>query len=196
MNGFTLKNITASYDGQIVLENFTEEFRKGETVVLMGPSGCGKTTLLRLLLGLKRPDSGVLDGVDQMRCAMVFQEDRLCESLSAVQNVELVCGSVADIREHLLALGLDTVEHDKPVRALSGGQRRRVALVRAILFASDFLIMDEPFKGLDEETRAAAMAYTVRNKGDRGLILVTHDADEADYFGGRLLRMEPVLREE
>ena len=196
MNSFTLENVCASYDGQQVLRDFSAGFAKGETVVIMGPSGCGKTTLLRLLLGLKQPEKGVLQGAGKFRCAAVFQEDRLCETLSAVQNVALVHRNEAQIREHLQMLGLDAQEHDKPVRELSGGQRRRVALVRAMLFSSDFIIMDEPFKGLDEDTRAAAMAYTVNNKGDRGLILVTHDADEAVYFGGQLIRMEPVAREE
>ena len=177
-----LRNISVAFGDKQVLRDFSAGFAKGETVVIMGTSGCGKTTLLRLLLGLKQPEKGVLQGAGKFRCAAVFQEDRLCETLSAVQNVALVHRNEAQIREHL--------------QMLSGGQRRRVALVRAMLFSSDFVIMDEPFKGLDEDTRAAAMAYTVNNKGDRGLILVTHDADEAVYFGGQLIRMEPVAREE
>ncbi len=195
MIGFTLKNISASYDGRPVLRNFSAVFPKNEITVIMGPSGCGKTTLLRLLLGLKQPDSGQLQGIGKLRNAAVFQEDRLCETLSAVQNIQLVNKDETAARAHLRLLGLDLHEHDKPVRELSGGQRRRVALIRAILFPSDFLIMDEPFKGLDEETRATAIEYVLGHKGERGLILVTHDPDEASMLGGTLLHMEPLTKE-
>ncbi len=196
MNGFTLCNVTASYDEQVVLRNFSAEIPKGEVTVLMGSSGCGKTTLLRLLMGLKKPDSGKLEGAGAYRCAVVFQEDRLCETLSAVQNIALVSKDVPQIRAHLTALGVDESEQDKPVRELSGGQRRRVALVRAVLFGSDFLVLDEPFKGLDEETREKAMRYTLAHQGTRGVILVTHDAEEARYFGGKILRMSAPARME
>lgn len=192
MTGFTLENVRASYDGRSVLSGFSASFNKNEIYVLMGPSGCGKTTLLRLLLGLKKPDAGILYGPGQFRCAAVFQEDRLCETLSAKENIELICKEKDTVATHLQALGLAQIELDKPVRELSGGQRRRVALVRAMLFPSDFIVMDEPFKGLDEETRAAAIDYVLKNRGDRGLILVTHDPEEAALFGGTLLRLEPV----
>ena len=192
MNGFTLKNIDASYDGRPVLRDFSASFDKNEVYVLMGPSGRGKTTLLRLLLGLKRPESGALHGPGQLRCAAVFQEDRLCETLSAKENVELICKDREVVTAHLQMLGLALSELDKPVRELSGGQRRRVALVRAVLFSSDFLIMDEPFKGLDEASRAVAIDYVLKNRGERGVILVTHDPDEAGMIGGTLLQMEPI----
>lgn len=192
MNGFTLKNIQASYNDHTVLENFSAVFEKGQIYVLMGPSGCGKTTLLRLLLGLKRPDSGILEGVEQLRCSAVFQEDRLCETLSAIENVALICKHKDRISRHLQTLGIVPQEQYKPVRELSGGQRRRVALVRAILFSSDFIIMDEPFKGLDADTRAKAVAYVLENKGDRGIILVTHDPEEASMFGGERIQMNSL----
>lgn len=195
MIGFTLKNVSASYDGRPVLRDFSADFPKNEITVIMGTSGCGKTTLLRLLLGLKQPDSGQLQGTGKLRSAAVFQEDRLCETLSAVQNIQLVSKDETAARAHLRLLGLEPQEHDKPVHELSGGQRRRVALIRAILFPSDFLIMDEPFKGLDEATRATAIKYVLEHKGDRGLILVTHDPDEAALLGGTLLYMEPLTKE-
>ena len=156
-----LNHISKRFGDKVVLDDVSLFVKKGEFVTILGPSGCGKTTLLRLLLGLKRPDSGVLEGVEQLRCSAVFQEDRLCETLSAIENVALICKHKDRISRHLQTLGIVPQEQYKPVRELSGGQRRRVALVRAILFASDFIIMDEPFKGLDADTRAKAVAYVL-----------------------------------
>lgn len=192
MKGFTLENVTASYDEQLVLKDFSARFDMDSVYVLMGPSGCGKTTLLRLLLGLKKADSGKLIGVGKMRCGTVFQEDRLCETLSAVQNIALVTKNEERARIDLKYLGLDPIEHNKPVCELSGGQRRRAALVRAVLFDSDFLVLDEPFKGLDETSREIAIRYTLENRCGRGIILVTHDAEEAQLFDGTLITMKPV----
>lgn len=190
--GFLLKEISVSYADKKVLNNFSAIFPKGEITVIMGPSGCGKTTLLRLLLGLKKPEKGLLEGPETLRCGTVFQEDRLCESLSAIQNINLVYPDKTTIQEHLAHLDFGKEEFSKPVRQLSGGQRRRVALVRAVLFSSDFLVLDEPFKGLDADTRALAIQYIFKYQQNRGIILVTHDSAEAEAFGGTLLEMKPV----
>lgn len=193
MNNFTLKNVTASYENQVVLKDFSITFSENSVYVLMGPSGCGKTTLLRLLLGLKKPDTGTVSGAGKLRCGALFQEDRLCETLSAVQNIALINKNETLIRQALTELGLENIEHDKPVCELSGGQRRRVALIRAVLFDSDFMIFDEPFKGLDDETKERAIAYTLQNRNGRGLILVTHDFEVAKRFGGNVIQMKPLV---
>lgn len=192
MEGFVLTKVTAAYEDKTVLQNFSAVFQKGQIYVVMGPSGCGKTTLLRLLLGLHLPAEGKIDGAGKLRCGTVFQEDRLCEVLSARQNVALVCRDANRVKKYLGELGLPDAEQEKPVRELSGGQRRRVALARAVLFESDFLILDEPFKGLDEENRQIAMRYVLLHRGDRGLVLVTHDPAEADFFGGTRIGLTPL----
>ncbi len=182
MSGFVLENVRASYDGQCVFTELNCRFDKGTATVILGPSGIGKTTLLRLLLGLKRPVAGTVAGAGSLRCGTVFQEDRLLETASAVRNIRLVCREEAIIREHLTSLGIPTAEQDKPVSQLSGGQRRRVALVRAVLFESDFLLLDEPFKGLDADTAALTKQYVLQNIEGRGLVLVTHDPLDAAFF--------------
>ena len=128
--------------------------------VLWAPSGWGKTTLLRILMGLEEPTSGIVQGVG--RVAAVFQEDRLCSQLTAVQNVTLVLpGSAEQYKEQIIKdfqqFGMDAAALALPAARLSGGQKRRTALLRALWAASDTLLLDEPFTGMDPDTLAAAL---------------------------------------
>ena len=131
-----------------------------EPAVLWAPSGWGKTTLLRILMGLERPTAGSVEGVG--RVAAVFQEDRLCPQLNAVQNVTLVLPGAENqykkqITSDFQQIGMDTAALQLPARRLSGGQKRRVALLRALWASSDTLLLDEPFTGMDPDTLAAAL---------------------------------------
>ena len=183
-------NLSKSFGENRVLDDFSATFTRDAPTWIMGPSGRGKTTLLYILMGLLRPDSGTVEGVP-LHKSVVFQEDRLCEDFSAVSNVRLVCDkSVSDsqITRHLDDIGLGG-SFRQPVGELSGGMKRRVALVRAILARSDILFLDEPFKGLDEDTKKATMAYVRDNLNGRTSILVTHDPDEVTAFTGQLLTM-------
>lgn len=143
----------------------------GQALYLREPSGSGKTTLLLLLAGLLKPDAGTLELSKSV--SMMFQEDRLCEEYSAVRNVEMVCGSRKAAREALLKL-LEPEALDKPCGQLSGGMKRRVALVRAMEAQSDVVLLDEPYTGMDAVTKAVAEAYILSRKGDRTLIVATH----------------------
>ena len=137
-----------------VLRDVSLTVRQGETVCLMGPSGLGKTTLLRCVAGLERPESGSITGVPE-RLGYVFQEDRLCGVFSAVANVRLATGRAlpeAEILRHLEELGLAGSAR-RPVSQLSGGMRRRVAIARAVCAGPRLLLLDEAFKGLDDQCR-------------------------------------------
>lgn len=181
-----LQHVSKRYQNQIVFDDLNLVLEG--TTVLMAPSGYGKTTLSRLLLGLEQPDSGkiTVDG----RLVAVFQEDRLCSQLTAVQNITLVSTDVdkKQAQNALLSLGLTQAELKKPVRQLSGGQARRVALARALLASADGVLLDEPFKGLDQETRQKAIEWTKKQIGNRWLLLITHSAEEAKAFGGKQLK--------
>lgn len=180
------------FEDKVVLRDFSARFPAGQTTCVMGRSGCGKTTLLNLLMGFLTPDSGQLEGVPS-RLSAVFQEDRLLDGFSARANIVFVCPQrpVAEIDRHLAAVGLER-DAGQPVRELSGGMRRRVAIVRAVLAEGDLLLLDEPFKGLDVATRAAVAGYLRTETAGRTVIMVTHDPDEVALMGGRLLKMEPV----
>ena len=163
-----VKHLCKSFGGRTVLRDLTFTAGPGITAV-MAPSGTGKTTLLRILLGLERPDSGTVEGLAGKRLTAVFQEDRLLEHLSAEGNLRFVLGRVYDpaaARALLDRLGLPDTGA-QPVREFSGGMKRRLALARALLAPFDALALDEPFTGLDRENRDLALACIRETAGDR-----------------------------
>lgn len=168
-----VEGLCKSYGGKIVLSGVSAVFRPGITCI-SAPSGTGKTTLLRLVLGLERPDAGIIRGAD-CRWAAVFQEDRLLEDLPAAGNLRFALGEVPGEAGDLLArLGLD-LSDSKPVGAWSGGMRRRLALARALLAPSEALALDEPFTGLDGENRTRCLEL-IRERGrGKPVLLATHD---------------------
>lgn len=190
MQNIVIDRLTKSYGEVVALPPFSAGIPAGEVTSLLGPSGCGKTTLLRLLIGLEVPSGGSFLGMPE-RVSVVFQEDRLLPEFSTVGNIQAVVGkqvSEQAILEMLGALGLAGWEKT-PVRELSGGMRRRVAIARALLFPAEVILMDEPFKGLDEETKERVMTLVQERTQGKTLLLVTHDEREAHFFGENILRM-------
>lgn len=189
MNDICLQDISKRFGDTPVLSHFSARFPAGETTCLMGSSGCGKTTLLNILLGLLPPDGGSVQGVPE-RVAAVFQENRLCEDFSVLANLRLIAGrrSREEQLAHLMQLGL-AQSAAAPVSTLSGGMKRRVALARAVLFDAPLIVLDEPFKGLDADTKAMAIAYVRAYCAGKTLIAVTHDPAEAAALGGGLIKM-------
>lgn len=190
MSHIVINALSKSFGEKKVLDCFSAVFPEGEVTCIMGQSGCGKTTLLNILMGLLSADSGTIQGLPG-RISAVFQEDRLCEDFSALRNVRLVTGkAVSDgqIIDCLEALGL-VGSLNCPVRELSGGMKRRVAIARALLAGGELLILDEPFKGLDEDTRRNAAAQILHRAEGRTIIMVTHDPDEAQLTGGKITEM-------
>ncbi len=213
-----MKHIKKSYGNQVVLEDFSLTIPDGGTVCLMGASGAGKTTILRILAGLTKPDEGEVVGVQGGKASMVFQEDRLLEWLDAFANVELVLGRISGgtypagqgigrsagmsdtkksksakvalrdfLRLEFEAVGLCGYE-GKPVSQLSGGMKRRVAIVRAICSQGGLLLLDEPFTGLDEVTKGQAIRYIKERTKGRTVVMVTHDAKDAAHLGAEIIR--------
>lgn len=188
-----LQSLRKTYDGHVVLDGLSHVFPDGTLTCVTGRSGCGKTTLLRLIAGLEAPDAGRIAGVPEGGISMVFQEDRLPPKLSAANCLRCVLKKgperEARIDEALSALGLAEVSN-QAVSEFSGGMRRRVALARALLFPSPLVLMDEPFKGLDDATRARAVEFSLPLLAGRTTLLVTHDPRDVADFGGALLRLE------
>ena len=190
--------LTKSYGDTLVLDKFSQTFPCPGTVALMGPSGCGKTTLLRLLAELERPDSGRVERRNAGgKVSMVFQEDRLLEVLTARENI---CAVLPAERRELAALclarcGLGEAAELYPAQ-MSGGMKRRLAIARAVAFAGDILLLDEPFKGLDLETKRLVMELVfsevpgLPSPKERLTLLVTHDVDEAMTAADRILLLE------
>lgn len=190
-------NISKKFGDNQVLDNFTHEFAEGKVTAVLGRSGCGKSTLLNVLMGLMIPDGGEVIRSENQRISAVFQEDRLCENLTASANIRLVTGKRFTgemITGELAAVGLADCA-DKPVRTLSGGMKRRTALVRALLAEYGALFLDEPFKGLDEETKRTVMEYCREKTRGRTVVFVTHDKDECSFLADEVIELGAESRE-
>lgn len=187
-----MTGVTKSFGGRAVLRDLDLTIAPGEFFALLGPSGTGKTTLLRILAGLERPDSGAV--LVPPRRTTVYQEPRLVQARRVLANVTL--GLPRGRREAglraLAEVGLDGYGGAWP-GTLSGGEAQRVALARALVREPQLLLLDEPFAALDALTRLQ-MQQLVAELCERhrpAVVLVTHDVDEAVALADRVV----VLRD-
>lgn len=193
MGRIKIKHLYKSYGEQIVLKDLNGEFIKHKFTGIMGQSGAGKTTLLRILLGLEKADRGSVNGLEKESWSVMFQENRLCEDFDAYHNLDLVLirkETRSRMTEAFKSVGLNEEELNKPVKSFSGGMKRRVALVRAMMKDAQIVVLDEPFKGLDEETKLLAMEYVKKQGHGKTVLLVTHDMNEVEFFDADLIRIE------
>lgn len=192
-----MEHLCVRYGEQVVLADFSLSLPETGTVALMGPTGCGKTTLLRVLSGLLEPQSGRVCGLAGKRVAVLFQEDRLLPWLSARDNVAAVLekGETARAEQALRDVGLPENAFGKRPAELSGGMRRRVALARLLAYGGDVWLLDEPFKGLDADSRARVMQTVKRAGQGKLMVLVTHEKAEAQALSERIVTLAgPPLR--
>jgi len=195
MRDIIIDKLNKSFDGKKVLSDFSTVLKYGEVNCIMGQSGCGKTTLLNIIMGIDSSFSGSISEIPR-RIACVFQEDRLCEDFSALTNLRIVAANHAikddDIRNKcikvLSELGLSKCMM-QAVKTLSGGEKRRVAIGRALVFDSELIILDEAFKGLDSKTKLSIMQYVKQSCEGKTVIVVTHYIEEAEFFGGTIINM-------
>jgi len=173
-----IAGVSKRYGDNQVLKDFSIEVPKGSICCIMGESGVGKTTLLRIVMGLEKPDSGMLEGAGKI--SAVFQEDRLVDWLTTAENIRLVMrGKVHyGVKEHLRQL-LPPQCINRSAKELSGGMKRRAAVVRAMMSDCDTICMDEPFTGLDDDNRALVREYITEHQNGRTILLVTHSIDDA-----------------
>ncbi len=176
-----LENICKSVAGQKVLENVNWEIGSDDCFLLTGPEGSGKTMLLRLILGLEKPDSGRVNLLGDYKYAsvnagVVFQEDRLCEQFSAIENVAMVNERLsAMVAEEELVKFLPSDRLILPVSALTPLERRLVVMIRACIIPSDILLLDEVLRGMDDALRKKVVSYIRDKAGHKGIVFVQRD---------------------
>ena len=190
INKLEISHLTKRFGEKTLFEDL--DLTLTAPAVLWAPSGWGKTTLLRILMGLEKPTSGTVQGVGKV--SAVFQEDRLCPQLTAVENVALVLpGPMNQYKKQIMAdfqqIGLDGAALSLPARKLSGGQKRRAALLRALWAESDTLLLDEPFTGMDPETMKKAAALLKARCQDRNVLLATHDREAIEALGWEVIEL-------
>ena len=174
-----ITDLCKTFDDNEVLKNVNITLKDNSIYCLMGSSGIGKTTLLRILIGLERADSGSVSGIDTKSISCMFQEDRLIPYLSAIDNVRIVLhgkNNRDEIRNNLLSI-LPDDSLDIPVSSLSGGMKRRVALARALSYPGKLIILDEPFTGLDKDTKLNVIDYILKMRNNRTLLIATHGTE-------------------
>lgn len=224
--GICIRELSWSYAEKEVLKALSLELEAGGVYCLMGPSGTGKTTLLRILAGfLEGPpecvrfveaeeDSAGLDAPKKNGClteegntrpadwrpriSMVFQENRLWEESDALHNVAAASGTgLQQAARALKELLLEETDWCGRIGTYSGGMKRRTAIARAMEAESSLVLMDEPFTGLDEETKRKVISYILERRRGRTLLVATHQEEDAALLQARIIKLPAeALREE
>ena len=187
-----ITDLCKTFDDNEVLKNVNITLKDNSIYCLMGTSGIGKTTLLRILMGLEHADSGSISGIDIKSISCMFQENRLIPDLSAIDNVRIVLRGKPnrqEIRNNLLSI-LPDDSLDMPVNSLSGGMKRRVALARALSYPGKLIILDEPFTGLDKNTKLNVIDYILKMRNNRTLLIATHGTDDAILLGAEIIKLD------
>ena len=155
-----LKDLSLTFNKSPVIDSLSYEFEENKVTAIIGESGIGKTSLLNIICGLLKPSNGEILN-DHKKMAVVFQEARLFDWMTAEENVS----TVSD--KETAALMLSKMElaesSDKYPRELSGGMKQRVSLARALAYDAELVILDEPFKGLDAEMRREISEFVFKN---------------------------------
>lgn len=207
-----LNEITKTYPGceSPAVENVSFTVEAGEVLTLLGPSGCGKTTLLRLIAGLERPDSGQIIIRDQevasskswiapekREIGMVFQDYALFPHMNVYKNIAFGIRKYGkDMKRTRVLDMLKLIDMEDKINAypheLSGGQQQRIALARALAPSPDILLLDEPFSNLDADLKLKIRheLRSIMKQADMTSIFVTHDYDDAKDIADRIVYLE------
>ena len=184
-----IENLSKSYGDKKVLSGFSHTFKSGSFTAVMGASGVGKTTLLSIIDGRIKPDGGRIETSGRVRT--VFQTDRLLPWFTVYENIKPVCRDGEKVDALLKKLGIYGEKDKRPVE-ISGGQRQRANIARALCARPDILLLDEPFSALDADTAKTAADVIKEYMNGGTVILVTHSADAANYLCDEIIRLKEI----
>lgn len=180
------QDLTKTYGQHIAVNHVNLEIEKGSFTAILGPNGAGKSSTIQMLIGLLQPDSGSVHYAQEIKIGIVFQNSVLDEMLTVKENLQIrACQykqvASGKVEELIDQLGLTNFSHQQ-YGSLSGGQKRRVDIARALLNNPDILFLDEPTTGLDIQTREAIwdLLNLLQEKQKMTVVLTTHYLDEAD----------------
>ena len=185
----TLEHLTLRYEKQTIFDGVNFDFSEGCTTGIVGASGIGKSTLLHAIAGLKKCDGGKILSSHE-RISYIFQEPRLFPWMTALENITVVGAEEATAMRYLHVLFEDAEEVAKKYpNELSGGMKQRVSVARALAYAPDLLLLDEPYRGLDAETKTVVQRLIFNEMQGKTMLLVTHD--DADLsFCDEIVRLQ------
>lgn len=193
----TIKNLSKSFGKHIIFKNFNLTIDDGDFIVFSGVSGCGKTTLLNMIGGIEKADSGeiIVDGTDitkgkrnlkyfKYKVGFLFQNFALVDNKTVRENMELIlpdCKSETTVEAALEAVGISD-KADSKIYTLSGGEQQRAALARLMIKKCDIILADEPTGSLDKDNAKAVMEILKKmNESGKTVIMVTHDENYKNY---------------
>ncbi len=170
-----LENITVKYGKQTVIDGLTFTFEDNIFYGITGDSGIGKTTLINAIAGLVPLSKGTIN-TNTAKIGYIFQDPRLFPWMTALENVACVCND-KEKAHYYLNLLLSESDNKYP-HELSGGMKQRVSIARALAYESDIMLLDEPFKGLDEQTKQRTIQTVLQSLKNKTSILISHDKAE------------------
>ena len=180
------KNISKRYGNHLAVDNIQLQFKRGTFNAILGPNGAGKSTTISMLIGLKQPTKGEIIYEPGAKIGMVFQTSVLDEMLTVRENLAIRARQYKGLKPNRVSdligrLGLSAFQKQR-YGTLSGGQKRRVDIARALLHSPDLLFLDEPTTGLDIQTRKSIwdLLYQLQSEEGMPVVLTTHYLDEAD----------------
>ena len=203
----SIRSMNKCFDGKSVLKDLNFDLMEGEFLSILGPSGCGKTTLLRILIGLEKADSGMILKNDkdisslpsaQRGMGIVFQNYALFPNMTVLQNVQYALTLNKQTKATARQTALDTLEQvgltdqmNKLPHQLSGGQQQRVAIARTLATNPDIILLDEPISALDVTNREIMKEElkSIQRKFRATMLFITHDQEEAFFLSDRIMVM-------
>ena len=188
-----LENICKSYKGTEILKNFNISIEDGKCYALTGPKGCGKSTVLKIFMGIEKPDSGKVSRMGDykypdLKTAFVLQEENLNLRKNAIWNVRKShrTATKGGAIEELSRFFTDE-DMNRPTGELSTARRRMIEIIKAMFVPGDFVVLDEPFREMSEEENRQALDYILEKLGSRPLLLAQRDEPDSKLF--RIIRM-------
>ena len=185
-----INNLSKKFGKKIIFDNLSISIDEKGITAIRGASGCGKTTLLRIIAGLDKKYSGKVTFEKTKKISYVFQEPRLLDHSTALENVALPLGNTEEAKkaakEWLIRLGLENDINTYP-KEMSGGMKQRVSIARAFAYNGDIMLLDEPLNGIDKDRCIAIMDMILEYSKNKPCIIVTHHQEQLDYLNCKII---------